>query len=404
MSDHLKSLVSKLESQISKEPQNNMKRVSEAISYFKIDFTNTKKIHVAGTNGKGSVSKYLTQILTDNNYKVGTFVSPYLRVFNERVLLNNQMISDQDLEKYLTKVLNYNEQLDVKMSFFELLTILSFLYFYDQKADVIIIEVGIGGKLDVTNTIEYDLSLLTNVGTDHLQKLGPTINDVLMNKLGILRPNGVMLTTLQDNFKIDALNYANSIGATIKFVDKPLKLSNNPLKFYLYGQEFELKMLGDFQILNAALAISACKYLFPHIKPEQVKKSIKNAYWPGRLDLISKNPLIYIDAAHNKEAAVALTESIKSLFNDKKVVVLMSILKGKDYQGFINELTKITNRIILTDFPDPRLADLLEISKEFSQTEYIKNFKDAVKELNDQDTIYIVTGSIHFIGYFLNNN
>src|SRR5690554_71525 len=403
MNNNLQSLIIQLESSISPNPKNNMKRVSKAIKHFDIDFTNTKKIHVAGTNGKGSVSKYLTQILTDSGFKVGTFVSPYLKVFNERILLNNQLITDEDLEKYLKIVLDYNKKLEENMSFFELLTVLSFLYFYNQEVDVIIIEVGIGGKLDVTNTINYDLSLLTNVGTDHIDKLGPTASDVLSNKLGILKEGGLMITTLQEEYRLEAIKYSKSINATMKFVDKPLKLSNNPLSFYLFGEEFKLKMLGDFQLSNAALAITAAKRLFPSLKLADINKSISNVYWPGRLDLVKKNPTIYVDAAHNKEAAIALVEAIKSLYEGNKIVFLMSILRGKDYNGFINELSKVASEIILTDFPDPRLADLELISKEFEKTHYIKDFNEAVSNLKDPDTIYVVTGSIHFIGYFLNN-
>ena len=116
-----------------------------------------------------------------------------------------------------------------------------------------------------------------------------------------------------------------------------------------------------------------------------------------------KDPTIYVDAAHNKEAAIALVEAIKSLYEGNKIVFLMSILRGKDYNGFINELSKVASEIILTDFPDPRLADLELISKEFEKTHYIKDFNEAVSNLKDPDTIYVVTGSIHFIGYFLNN-
>lgn len=403
MTNNLELLIKKLESQISKNPKNNMKRVNDAIASFALDFSKIKTIHVAGTNGKGSTCKYLTEILTLEGYKVGTFVSPYLKVFNERILLNNQLISDEDLEKYLKIVLNYNDTLEEKMSFFELLTVLAFKYFYDMKVEVMIIEVGIGGKLDVTNTLTYDLSLLTNVGTDHLDKLGPTEQDVLNNKLGILKPHGVMFTTLDKKHRLYAQHYADSIDAQIYFVDKPIKINNKSLIFTLDNNLYELQMIGEYQLLNAALAIKGINYLFPNISVDTARKALFNAKWPGRLELINQRPNIYIDAAHNKEAAIALSESIEILFGNQKIISVISILKGKDYHSFISEISKFSKRIILTSFPDPRLADLNQIKKDFPHVELIADFNEAIKEINDPNEIYLITGSIHFLGYFLNN-
>ncbi|MGI6781954.1 MAG: bifunctional folylpolyglutamate synthase/dihydrofolate synthase [Acholeplasmataceae bacterium] len=403
MTNNLELLIKTLETQISKNPKNNMKRVEEAIRFFSLDFSNMKKIHVGGTNGKGSTCKYLTEILTLQGYKVGTFVSPYLKVFNERILLNNNLISDEHLEKYIKIVLDYNESRDEKMSFFELLTVLAFKYFFDQQVEIMIIEVGIGGKLDVTNTINYDLSLLTNIGTDHLDRLGPTELDVLYNKLGILKPNGVMLTTIDSKHHNRALEYANLRNAQIFFIDKPIKLNDNPLTFTFNENVYQLQMIGEYQLLNAALSISAINYLCPNISYEIIKKGLYNAKWPGRLELINKQPDIYIDAAHNKEAAIALRESIEILFGNKKLISIISLLKGKDYHSFINEVSKFSKKIILTSFPDPRLADLNQIINDFPNVELVTNFNEAIQIINNPCEVYLITGSIHFLGYFLNN-
>ncbi|MGI6787790.1 MAG: bifunctional folylpolyglutamate synthase/dihydrofolate synthase [Acholeplasmataceae bacterium] len=403
MINNLSYLIKQLESQTSKNPQNNMNRIKEAIAYFNLDFSHIKKIHVGGTNGKGSVCKYLTEILTLAGYRVGTFVSPYLKVFNERILLNNRLINNSDLEEYLLKVLDYNETLEEKMSFFELLTVLAFLYFYDQKVEVMIIEVGIGGTLDVTNTINYDLSLLTNVGSDHLEKLGPTEIDVLKNKLGILKPNGLMLTTIDLKHRDFAIEYAKSINANISFIDKPEKLTDNPLSFLFNNEAYVLQMIGEYQLLNAALAIKAINCLFPKIELKTIKEGLFNAKWPGRLELINDNPIIYIDAAHNTEAAIALKESINLLFPNQKIISIVSFLKGKDYHSFINEIRTFSKRIILTSFPDIRLADLDKIKEDFPTIELIKDFNLALKAIDSKEEIYLITGSIHFLGYFLNH-
>lgn len=403
MNKNLQFLIERLQTQISPNPKNNMKRVNKAIKYFGLNFDNVKLIHVAGTNGKGSVCKYLTQILTDNHYQVGTFVSPYLIKFNERILINNKEISDNDLEIYIKKVLDYNKTLSEKMSFFELITVLTLIYFYDLNLDVIIMETGIGGLYDVTNVLNYQLSLLTNVGTDHLEKLGPTIEDVLINKVGILKKNGYLITTI-DNYLIGAANnYANEVKGTIKHLKVPNKISDNPLRFKWDDTLFELRMLGDYQIANAILAIEGIKYLFPEITDKIIAKSLKITKWAGRLDIISSKPLVIVDAAHNKEAAVGLANNLLELYPNKKITVIMSILHGKDYQGFINEISRLNSQIILTAFPDPRLADLKSISKEFKNIKLIENFEEVLREIKDNNTVYVITGSIHFIGYFINH-
>ena len=398
----LNELIKTLESSVSSNPSNNMKRVKKAIKDFNLSFSDIKTIHVAGTNGKGSVCKYLTEILTDAGLKVATFVSPYLKVFNERILLNNQNINDDDLLIYLNQILEYNDNLEEKMSFFEMITVMAFKYFFDQAVDVMIIEVGIGGQYDVTNTLHYDLSLLTNVGTDHLDKIGPTIDDVLTNKIGILKTGGILITTLQEEFHAKATMQAKKANATIEFIPTANKISNKPLIFNLFGQNFQLKMQGDFQIKNASLAIAGVNYLFPAISYDQIKQSIAKTIWPGRFEIVSNDPTIIIDGAHNKEAALALSKAMIELYKNENIVVIMSILKGKDHHSFINLMTTFAQEIILVDFPDPRLANLEEISKQFKIVKHVKNIDKVFDLIKRERNIYLITGSIHFIGYFHN--
>ena len=303
---------------------------------------------------------------------------------------------------YLHQILEYNDNLEEKMSFFEMITVMAFKYFFDQAVDVMIIEVGIGGQYDVTNTLQYDLSLLTNVGTDHLDKLGPTIDDVLTNKIGILKPGGILLTTLQEEFHDKATLYAKNVDATIKFVPNANKISSKPLIFSLFDQDFQLKMQGDFQIKNASLSIAAVNYLFPLISFDQIKQSIAKTIWHGRFEIISNDPAIIIDGAHNKEAALALSKAMIELYKNENIVVIMSILKGKDYQSFINLMTTFAKHIILVDFPDPRLADLAQISKQFKIVKHVKNIDKVFDLIKRERNVYLITGSIHFIGYFNN--
>lgn len=401
MNNNLKSLIGWVETSVSPEPKNNIKRLQKAIIDLNINLEGIKKVHVAGTNGKGSVSKYLTQILTDQGYKTGTFISPYLIKFNERFLINNKEISDKLLEKYLLIIKKYNDTLKVKMSFFELITLLAFKLFSDLKLDVIIIEVGIGGKLDVTNAVNYDLSLLTNIGHDHLKRLGPTMDDVLLNKLGILKENGSLITTIQKKYHNKTIKYALRKNAYLKIISKENKISSNPLKFKYENETYELKMIGDYQIKNAILAIEASKFLYPDLNSNKLKRSLKNSYWPGRLEKISANPTIFIDGAHNIEALKEVKGTFKNIKGDKKLVTVLSILKEKDIDELIKEAISFSDKVILTSFNDFRIYDINKYYKKYPKTIKIETLEEVIKYTNqNKDNLYLFTGSIHFIGYF----
>lgn len=375
--------------------------MKEAFEMLNINLDEIKKIHLAGTNGKGSTGAFLSEILVSNNYKVGWFTSPYLVKFNERVKINNLDINDNDLLKYINYFYDFNEALylknNVKLSFFEILTLLSFKYFKDNNVDVMLIEVGIGGRLDATNIIDYDVSIITSIGFDHMQQLGDTLESIAYEKVAILKKHGYLITNVNESLKKLMINYSKDLNATIKFIDNDaIKVINN-YEFKYLNQDYIINLLGDYQRSNAVLAIEAAKYLF-NLSYDAIKIGLSRANWPGRLEEMFDN--VYIDGAHNEPAIEALVRNIKVLFKDKKITILFSALKGKDVSKMLNLFNDVSKKIILTSFDDLRFESLKEY--ETNNIKYLENgFLQLQKLINKQEPneIIIATGSLHFIGY-----
>jgi len=370
-----------------------------------IDLSNIKKIHVGGTNGKGSTASYINNVLVNNGKKVGLFTSPYLVTFNERIRINSSYITNDDLLSLINHFYNYNEYLynkyRYKLSFFEILTLLSLKYFYDMKCDVIIMEIGIGGNLDSTNIINYDVTLITNIGFDHMKVLGNTLEEIALEKIKALKNNGHLITTMDEKFEPLIKSYISSISATYHLIDSKLikEVDNN--RFNYKDLNFNLLMLGDYQRKNAVLAYEGIKYLFD-FEDENIIKYINQTIWQGRFEEIYPN--IYIDGAHNVDAVSSLFLNVEKLFKNKKVTVVYSALKDKDINAMLNIIRRYNYEIILTSFPDFRFESLenfigKNISYKPNSLELIKNLKNNISK----DEVIIITGSLHFIGYIKQN-
>ncbi len=403
MTNNLANKIKTLESLKGEGPRVNLNYLKKAFSLLELDLSKIKKIHIAGTNGKGSTSLYLTNILKDNNLTIGTFISPYLISFNERILLNGINISNKDLEPLITYILNFHDMFYLnyhkKLSFFELLTLMAFKYFYEKKVDVMIIEAGIGGLFDVTNILNYDLSLITNIGLDHQKQLGNTLEEIAFNKLGIVKENNHLITTVSNSFYDQFVKYLKKVRATYQFIDlNSIKIINNkPLIFSYQNEEYELPLLGNYQALNAVLSISAAKYLYPNLEIKSIKKSLLKTKYYGRLEELMPN--LYLDGAHNENAIKALVNAFRPLKKDK-LYVLFSSLSDKDHHQMLELLKDISDEIIITTFPDFRFKEIINEKHQI--------IKDPEKALNyllskkNKDDIILVTGSIHFIGYIKN--
>ena len=388
----------------------DLKRMEKVVEILGHPEKSFKSVHVAGTNGKGSTSTYLKSILAQAGFKVGIYTSPYVVKFNERIAINDEYISDDDLVKYANILYPLTEKMlleDETVTFFEVLTLMSFLYFKDNQVDYAIIEVGLGGLLDATNVIIPEISVITNISYDHMKQLGNTLESIALNKLGIVKDNVPLITSIENinlfplfsevtsshNSRLKIVNFANVSEIEVK----------ETTKFRYHENYYELKLTGYHQVKNACLAIEVIRALrlINNIKisEDNIKEGLKNAFWPGRFEIFNKN--IVLDGAHNIGGIEALIKSVKMVFPDKYIKCLFSVMRDKEHKKIIEELDNFCDELYFTEFEYQRRADAEELFLESSHyhKSFHKDYKDIffkLKDLKDNEVL-IVTGSLYFI-------
>jgi len=392
-----------LEVQVKFKPKTDLVRMREAYQDLGLDLSNIKKIHVAGTNGKGSVCSYLSHILIEAGYKVGTYTSPYLVRFNERIRIQMQEIEDEALLPLINQIYAFNEKFGVrygeKLSFFELLTLMSMIHYQQENVDVMVMEVGLGGLLDATNILNYDLSIIASIGFDHMKQLGNTLESISFNKLGILKPGNHLITAVDPKLHGYFKGYCDAKGVDVTFLTTDLAhvISDDPLIYTYKGETYHVSLKGSYQVLNSMLAIEGIHQLFPNISTSYIQKGLKKTLWSGRLEEIDYH--IFIDGAHNTHAMDALKDVAKTTFKDHPIWVLFSALGDKDISGMLEIIKTFSEKIVITTFPDPRFQDLTTLAKDYL---FIQNPMNAIEKLKKdmpENTILIITGSLHFIGF-----
>lgn len=360
-----------------------------------------KFIHIAGTNGKGSTAAMTAEILKQSGYKTGLFTSPFIEVFNERMKINGENISDSDLISCVEQVKTAMEENDALVSEFAFVTAVAFLYFFKQNCDIIVLEVGMGGKLDATNVIDASLvSVICKIGLDHTQYLGETIEKITAEKCGIIRKNGVVVSYPNDDVKNIIENYAQEKNAVLIFADK----ADITEKGFIYkGKEYPLALKGTYQPQNAAVVIEIIEALKKQgfkISEKAVIEGLKNTQWPARFELVSEN--VVIDGGHNLDGIQALKKSLLSL--NKDIVLVMAMMEDKDYESCIKELIPIADTVIGTELNMPRCLKaekIAEIAESMNITAFVNtNPQDALKQalaICDKK-IVCVCGSLYLAG------
>lgn len=408
MFNQLHEAIQWIESQIKFKPKTDLLRLKQAYDLLNLDLSKVKKIHVAGTNGKGSVCAYLSYILIEAGYQVGTYTSPYLLRFNERIKIQFEDIEDQELLDLIEVIYAFNLQYQTlygeTLSFFELITLMSLIHFEKKKVDIMIMEVGLGGLLDATNILNYDLSIITSIGFDHMKQLGNTLESIATNKLGIMKPGNHLISSVDPALHPFFKAYLDERNNTYEFYVKEDALIKKdvPLAFEFQGYTYQLPLLGEYQLLNAIVSIVAARYIDPEMTNELIQKGLSNTRWPGRMEMIL--PDVYIDGGHNTHAMEALKRSAKETFKSKKIWILFSALADKDINGMLDILKTFADRIVLTKFPDPRFSDLsLYLTENITWSDDPFHAINSMKQEMDNKTILIVTGSLHFIGYIKNH-
>ena len=415
----------RISSHINNKEIRDISRVKKILNEFGCPERKLKVIHVAGTNGKGSVCASLSSILTSAGFKVGLFTSPHLVKVNERIKINNVDISDEKLEEILTRAEDVSKKINIDLTFFEVLTITAIIYFYEGKCDLCIFEAGMGGEFDATNIFEkVQVSAITNIGFDHMEILGNTIKEITKAKAGIIKKSTPVVIYDYENKTIEKIIEDKALSQNAKLIktDFPMIKNNQDGSFdYKNYKNIKLKLNGNHQIFNACMVleiINVLKDMNYAISDESIKKGFQTVNWPGRYQIISEKPYIIIDGAHNELCFDVILPQIKSDIknrNIKSLEFILAFLKDKDVSNIIKKINTLSSaecelKYLITTVNNERAystKELEDIIKAFSNNyeivedaySYIMSKVDS----NEENKMIIVSGSLYLMGEILKN-
>lgn len=399
----------------------------EAMHFFMDEYNwfekDMKFIHIAGTNGKGSTTKIITDILIKSGYKVGTIISPHLINYNERISINDKLITNEELEKYILelnpKVKRYNEYARKKdlndVTFYELITTIALLHFYRNKVDFVVMETGMGGLYDGTNIITKPIaSVITSIGLDHTSSLGNTLEEIATQKAGIIKANS------------DTVIFNQSREVNQVFIDKCEQVNNkihiieeDDIENYKYDKDYQyfdfknhkgvqLNLRGKAQIRNTALSLEVIDIVRKkgfEVPEEAVKEALTNIVNHGRMELLHKEPQIIFDGAHNIPAMQNLMEMVEMYYPNTEKQYIVSILERKDFHDMLKILSQDNNsKVILTSGNDEMKyaskEHLYECAKEYLPEDRLDKMelKEALIKAKEGKTLTFVIGSFYVYG------
>ena len=415
MFTNVHDLINWVEHQRRFSPKMSLEKVQALCKVYGNPQESFRSIHVGGTNGKGSVTDYLKNICLEHGLHVGTYISPFVTRFNERITYDGFDISDEDFLRYGNIILEQYpeiERLGIELpTFFEFVTILAYLYFKDIKElDLVIFEVGLGGLLDATNVIKPMLSIITNISYDHMNVLGNTLESIAMNKLGIVKPGVALISGVKEPFLRTLFQeVASSKGSSCSFVDydqltmKEISLHKTVFS-YKHHNNVMLQMKGSHQAENASLVLEAIDYLNQKsnfkFSLEKCYQGLQKTHWVGRLETVCSNPTILLDGAHNIDGVKRLSEFISSVKQDKFVTLVFAVSADKEKDKMIHQLEPVVDEIIFTQFAYER-SDKANIIYELSthpNKRVCSNVDEIIEEVSKQtDHLIVFAGSLYFV-------
>ena len=384
-----------------------------------------RSIHIAGSKGKGSTASYVHSILGSAGFKTGLYTSPHLVSFRERIRINNELISEEDLSRILS---NIKETIEAHMkdempTFFEVYTAIAYLYFKEKNVDFAVYEVGLGGRLDATNVIEPLACAITPISYEHTDKLGYTLSEIAAEKCGIIKDNAVCVSAPQEEAALKTIEKTcKEKNARLFVVGKDIifdELRSNDKEevfnvFGLFG-EYPLltsKLIGPHQMINASVAIGVAEALKLRgitISADAIRDGVENARWEGRLEIINRRPFIVLDGAQNRESAKTLVSAIKKIFKYKKLILVFGVSKDKDVGGMLEEMLPICDSIVLTKSKVlNRALEPAKIKEEILNMKY--NIEDTILTYNTEEALnralsiaspedlVLITGSLFIVG------
>lgn len=370
-------------------------------------------VHIVGTNGKGSTLSYMRNALNENGYTVGTFTSPYIEVFNERISIDGVPIPDEDIAMLVNIVRPVSERMveetDLGTSTeFEIITMMMFVYFGNvHPVDYVLVEAGLGATHDSTNVFSPVMTLLTSIGLDHIDILGDTLLDITKDKSGVIKENIPLVFNVKDDTCRDyiykVLDEKNAKG--IELTRDVILVTNGEEFSFKYGKydfdDIKLEMLGRHQQENASIAIAALLEMMERdlvkLDVNKMIQGVEKTFWTGRIERISEDPIIILDGAHNNEAVDVLVDTMRENFSDKKITVLFSAVKGKPLDTMVYKIGMLADTFNVTEFDFFKAEDgeVLFNSIDHPDKHFVKDYIEYIKNFDGE--MLLVTGSLYFI-------
>lgn len=379
-----------------------------------------KFVHISGTNGKGSVLAYVSTVFKEAGYRTGRYISPTLFSYREKIQVNESFIGREDLARLTEEVKKAAEEMQNSgkgfPTIFEIETALAFLYFAEQKCDIVILETGLGGALDATNVIKTSvMEVITSISMDHMEFLGDTLGKIALQKAGIIKPHTSVVSAVQD---MEAMEVIRDVCRKKECVfDTVDQEQIKDISYGYEGQSFSYKdwknikisLMGSYQIKNAALAleaIEALRKLGYKLNDKAVYQGMKTAVWKGRFTVISKEPFIIMDGAHNQAAAEELVRSLKLYYPGKKFYYIFGMFRDKDYHQVIRLTAPLAEHIVTVETPEnPRALPAEELKKAVAEVNpsveaagSLRMAVNRVMEQIDKDAVIVIFGSLSFLG------
>ncbi|MFH1825243.1 MAG: folylpolyglutamate synthase/dihydrofolate synthase family protein [Candidatus Firestonebacteria bacterium] len=403
----------------------NLARIKYILSKLGNPHLKIPSIHIAGTKGKGSVANLVSGILANSGLKVGLYTSPHIITFKERIKINKKMITLKEISLLINKLKPAIDNLisNTKYglpTYFEVYTALAFLYFYIKKVDIMVLEVGLGGRLDATNVVTPLVSVITPISLDHTKELGDILLKIAKEKLGIIKRKTMVVSSPQNPLVTKLIKKVSKekncryleVGKEVSF-----KIEKSNIKgsiFSMFGirgvyHNLKLKLIGEHQVLNSVVAVSVVEVIYDKFKlrmkkslESSIKNGIKDLVLPGRIQIVSKNPWIVVDGAHNMASMKVLKDSLIKYFPYKKLILVFGMSADKDIKGVANIISKITDLAILVKSSNYRsaepkvMAKLVRFEKFICSNSVKEGIRDARKISNKNDLICI-TGSFYVV-------
>ena len=374
-----------------------------------------KFVHIAGTNGKGSTAAMTASILRKAGYRTGLYTSPYIYRFHERMQVDGVMISHEEIVEITNYVKPFADSMEETPTEFELVTCIAFEFFKRKGCDIVVLEVGLGGALDSTNVIDCpEVAVITNIGLDHTDVLGNTLEEIALNKAGIIKENGHAVIyrgvpSVEAVFE-QVCAQKNTQLKKADFAGLSLKSHDLFEQVFDCGQykDLHLPLLGDHQLHNAAVVLSVAETLIEkgwNISRENIYDGIRDVSWPGRFDIVTRDPLFIIDGGHNPQCLEALVKNIQDYLSDRRIIAITGVLADKDYGDMYKPVLPYIEQFVCVTPPNPRRLPAQELAQHLTAVgavatacEDIPAGVQKAKELAGNDGVVLCFGSLYTIG------